>query len=83
MLTVQYRMHPEIRKFPSKFFYEGESESVSREHWWNFFQKKKDKLVDGENISTPLYKQPYHKDEKLGPYKFFNLKSSESSIKGE
>lgn len=34
MLSVQYRMHPEIRKFPSDQFYEGKITDGPNIHAW-------------------------------------------------
>lgn len=44
MLTIQYRMHPEIRKFPSKYFYEDklvDGENVKADYY-SIFDRKQD-----------------------------------------
>ncbi|KAH6628610.1 SEN1 N terminal-domain-containing protein [Chaetomium tenue] len=58
LLDMQYRMHPEISKFPSKEFYEG-------------------LLQDGADMGQ-LRMQPWHQSELLGPYRFFDVKGSQS-----
>jgi senataxin len=58
LLDMQYRMHPEISKFPSKEFYEG-------------------LLQDGADMGQ-LRLQPWHQSELLGPYRFFDVKGSQS-----
>jgi senataxin len=58
LLDMQYRMHPEISKFPSKEFYEG-------------------LLQDGADMGR-LRQQPWHQSELLGPYRFFDVKGSQS-----
>jgi senataxin len=68
MLTTQYRMHPEIRKFPSDHFYQ-----YSDSH--TLFNFIRNRLVDGENVSS--YDQPYYKDN-WGPYRFFHVAGTES-----
>ncbi len=59
LLDVQYRMHPEISKFPSKQFYDG-------------------KLIDGESLAK-LRNMPWHKSGILGPYRFFNVKGTQTN----
>jgi senataxin len=58
LLDMQYRMHPEISRFPSKEFYEG-------------------LLQDGADMGQ-LRLQPWHRSELLGPYRFFDVKGSQS-----
>ncbi|KAK4189241.1 putative helicase [Podospora australis] len=58
LLDTQYRMHPEISKFPSKEFYEG-------------------LLQDGAGMAE-LRLQPWHASVHLGPYRFFDVKGSQS-----
>lgn len=58
LLDMQYRMHPEISRFPSKEFYEG-------------------LLQDGADMGQ-LRLQPWHQSELLGPYRFFDVKGSQS-----
>ncbi|KAL2198713.1 SEN1 N terminal-domain-containing protein [Corynascus similis CBS 632.67] len=58
LLDMQYRMHPEISKFPSQEFYEG-------------------LLQDGADMGR-LRLQPWHQSELLGPYRFFDVKGSQS-----
>ncbi|KAK4145391.1 SEN1 N terminal-domain-containing protein [Dichotomopilus funicola] len=58
LLDMQYRMHPEISKFPSKEFYEG-------------------LLQNGADMAR-LRVQPWHQSELLGPYRFFDVKGSQS-----
>ncbi|KAK4198419.1 putative helicase [Triangularia verruculosa] len=58
LLDMQYRMHPEISKFPSKEFYEG-------------------LLQDGTDMAG-LRLQPWHQSVYLGPYRFFDVKGSQS-----
>jgi senataxin len=59
LLDVQYRMHPEISKFPSNQFYDG-------------------KLVDGEGLAK-LRNMPWHTNGILGPYRFFNVKGTQTN----
>ncbi|KAK4155137.1 SEN1 N terminal-domain-containing protein [Chaetomidium leptoderma] len=58
LLDMQYRMHPEISRFPSKEFYEG-------------------LLQDGADMGK-LRMQPWHQSALLGPYRFFDVKGSQS-----
>ncbi|KAK4649494.1 DEAD-box type RNA helicase [Podospora bellae-mahoneyi] len=58
LLDMQYRMHPEISRFPSKEFYEG-------------------LLQDGADMAG-LRLQPWHQSVYLGPYRFFDVKGSQS-----
>ncbi|KAL2161236.1 hypothetical protein VTH06DRAFT_8456 [Thermothelomyces fergusii] len=58
LLDMQYRMHPEISRFPSQEFYEG-------------------LLQDGADMGR-LRVQPWHESELLGPYRFFDVKGSQS-----
>jgi senataxin len=59
LLDTQYRMHPDISRFPSTQFYDG-------------------KLIDGDNMAQ-LRLQKWHANELLGPYRFFDVKGTQSS----
>ncbi|KAF8645168.1 hypothetical protein AX16_007996 [Volvariella volvacea WC 439] len=53
LLSIQYRMHPDISRFPSQVFYDG-------------------RLQDGPNMAAKTL-QPWHRHEKFGTYRFFNV----------
>ncbi|CCM01866.1 uncharacterized protein FIBRA_03937 [Fibroporia radiculosa] len=53
LLSIQYRMHPDISLVPSQLFYDR-------------------KLQDGPDMATKT-KRPWHSNEKLGTYHFFDV----------
>jgi len=59
MLDTQYRMHPEISKFPSITFYDS-------------------RLLDGPGMDQ-LRQQPWHENDLLGPYRFFDVEGRHQS----
>lgn len=59
LLDTQYRMHPEISRFPSQKFYDG-------------------RLMDGPDMAK-LRRRPWHQNEILGPYRFFDVEGQHAS----
>ncbi|KIM30010.1 hypothetical protein M408DRAFT_22437 [Serendipita vermifera MAFF 305830] len=57
LLSIQYRMHPEISRLPSALFYDG-------------------KLTDGPGMQEKTA-QPWHSNDKLGIFKFFDVSGQE------
>ncbi|EEB08752.1 helicase sen1 [Schizosaccharomyces japonicus yFS275] len=59
LLSIQYRMHPEISRFPSSYFYGS-------------------RLLDGPDMQK-LTARPWHHDPTFGIYRFFDVRTRESS----
>ncbi|OSX59822.1 hypothetical protein POSPLADRAFT_1048291 [Postia placenta MAD-698-R-SB12] len=62
LLSIQYRMHPDISQVPSRLFYGG-------------------RLEDGPGMVDKTAR-PWHSQEKLGTYRFFNVNNGVEEIGG-
>ena len=68
MLTVQYRMHPEIRSFPSHLFYDGKLQDAP-----HLTLPSPDDPEAGEKRKKMMELTPHHAVPYFAPYLVFNV----------
>jgi senataxin len=79
MLTVQYRMHPAIRHFPSAQFYNDQlvdADFLTQGATAAFGQR-----APGQAPSVPLVSMPYHTRPYFSPYVLFDVHGHERHVK--